>query len=388
MTIDVRLPRTRLQVLPGREGAFARFMGAAFERVTKRLLVRGDAAARVNTSIGVVRLDGVGVEQAVTIDGMEGLRRLPATIRAMDLTGSEFGAILVHSEIDVYSPASVSASLGAVELDLFYCPGKDEEEEEGGGGGGGAREENAGCARIGFVRSEDMRVVRGWNKVKVDGRVIGSQKRREEFSGRHDPLRKFLGLYMSGVHLNLTVRGSESSSDIPSLAPLLSGLSLEQAVPSLPGDLMTDVRYHVFSASSSFVVNNTFPLPVRLIALRGNATFRGYRVGTFRVDLRDTAAAAAEEPVGLDDDDAFGGNWGGYDGDAFVVPARSARVSPHWKTSVPFSGAGYELVREVLATGGSLLLDVSARCYVGVGEWRGWMEGEWKGIRSTVALDT
>jgi len=97
---------------------FGNFINGFVQNPTAGLRIQGTADATVETSIGLIQVNGIKVDETVTLEGLEGLKQV--NLVSFDLKSSTLTQILMNLVVSIDNPSFATLLIPDLTFDIYY----------------------------------------------------------------------------------------------------------------------------------------------------------------------------------------------------------------------------------------------------------------------------
>ena len=118
--VDISFNNVPLNVFDDSHPAFERFIAAATMGKEETIRLLGVADADIDTTVGLVSLNGVAFSVESTIQGLQGLNTKPAVVTSLDVNHGFPDFLLIQTQATLYNPSNVTISTGDVSFDIQF----------------------------------------------------------------------------------------------------------------------------------------------------------------------------------------------------------------------------------------------------------------------------
>ncbi|RKP14473.1 hypothetical protein BJ684DRAFT_15207 [Piptocephalis cylindrospora] len=267
----------QVNVIPGREGHFERFIQDVLFSSSKSFALRGVASATALTGIGEVAVKGIKFGTSATIQGLSGLQDIQFDIgRVTVLGGDPNKGILVETVVSMVNPTVMGVSMGDVRMDAYYDGHK-----------------------IGFCVIPQMTLKPGPNTLTAQV-VYNPETRAGKRAGS-----RMLTAYAAGESVTVGAAGSPDSTSIRSIQPALSAMRITTPVAGMAyAKLMRGARvsfdfstFFTRKVIAAFDAYNPIDVPVTILRMRATMQWQGYNLGKVDEDLTADPMVLAPKAV-------------------------------------------------------------------------------------------
>ncbi|CAG8458295.1 13175_t:CDS:2 [Acaulospora colombiana] len=237
--------------------AFSLFLGGLMIATEKSFSVAGNVTA----SMGKIELPTIPFDVKTSMKGLQGLKSSPVTISNLLVTGGSEKGITLGMKVSLTNPSDVQVSAGDLTFDVLF-----------------------GSQKVGTTTIPNIVLARGKNDYPAT--FI--------FSPIGDPAVKagadLIGNLMTNKPSPLVIQGNAQTTNISSLTPIFSLLSLETTLNGLPAQVIESITVTVDPSVlktkqglASFVVVNPLNVPYSITGIVATASFEGQKIGEVNV---------------------------------------------------------------------------------------------------------
>ncbi|KAI9590839.1 hypothetical protein BDF19DRAFT_175293 [Syncephalis fuscata] len=249
-----------MNVIPSQHAQFSKFVSDLTLGSGKSMTMRGTVSSVASTAIGDVRIDGIKLNQKVTIEGLQGLTTAPVIVSNVQLVGGTPEALEIHMTCTMTNPSDLTL-LVAAELALKIS----------------ADNEDVGKAII-----KTMQLKPGVNNIDA---IFYFSPQTE---AAHQVGRRILEGFISGTDFRAGIAGYDESTSIGSLLKGFSQLRFVSSVPSNHEPLARGGKYvlNLLSVALSsrtqakITLYNPFDTAMVITTLKTPVICKGMTLGT------------------------------------------------------------------------------------------------------------
>ncbi|KAI9321449.1 hypothetical protein BX666DRAFT_2129623 [Dichotomocladium elegans] len=194
------------------------FFHAFVSSLTKEPVVsfglRGSTNAKANTAVGPLELNNIFFNVETSLQGFHNFGG-SSPIRELKILGATSKYVIISTTFELNNPSQITAHLGDVTLDVIM---------------------NEFGSSVGQIIVPGLKVAPGLNIVTGEMHMFGTDLRA---------LGQLLSSYMTGASVPLTVKGSLTSTTIPSLKAALSSVALSATMNGIKEPLLRDIKSYL-----------------------------------------------------------------------------------------------------------------------------------------------
>ncbi|RKP08371.1 hypothetical protein THASP1DRAFT_23623 [Thamnocephalis sphaerospora] len=256
--MSTALTNVPMNVVPGQNAQFSRFLRDVTVSASKAVTMRGTVSVVAGSAIGDIKLDGVKLDQPVTLQGLRGLSTGPVIMSDVRVTGGTSTALIISLTTTLTNPSNLALSTGTVYFQIA-----------------------TGGQVVGRAEMANMQLKPGVN--------TSPSTFYFEPSGNAALLagKAMLNNFVAGVSHPVSISGYSGSTKVASLQQGLSEIRLSSSVPSKGDKMLVGTTYSInmltvlFTKKSKVTVTLYNPLdaPVSLITMKATASTKGQKLG-------------------------------------------------------------------------------------------------------------
>lgn len=250
---------------PGQEQNFDNFMTKvtfSTDVVTVGLIGTADTVAE--TAIGPFSLSGIKFESDMKIKGIGGLNTVPPKIVSVKVTGGDASKIDMAIEVVLTNPSNVRLSMGHTTFLIKYKG-----------------------AVLGTTSMDNLVLNMGTNQLKS----IAAFQPGPEAMGQ---ARELFSNFAMGIDTNIEIAGYEGSTEVASLRPALSRMSIGATLPAVKEKMINAARFMIRLgtivnkiADAGMDLYNPLDTTVTILDVDATMYTKGFELGTVKQDIRD-----------------------------------------------------------------------------------------------------
>ncbi|KAI8149170.1 hypothetical protein BJV82DRAFT_209695 [Fennellomyces sp. T-0311] len=261
-------------------GLFEEFAKLLILQQNVMLDLAGSTNVVANTAVGDIKLDDITFDVGT---GLAGLNDLDGKVNILDLaiTGGTKDYIIASVTVAVNNPSQISIMIGEMIFDVLM---------------------NEFNAKFADALLKNVAIVPGVNRLNVEVHVYSNDQR---------VLGQLISNYMTAAVVPLTIKGTEKSSQVPSLNPGLSVINLQTTLNGINDKLIVDVVVYagigIAEILADAVVTLHNPLRTSFTVLAINAAIkssdkfnREFEVGTVDYALPNPMTVSAGQQAATD----------------------------------------------------------------------------------------
>ncbi|KAI8054111.1 hypothetical protein BDF22DRAFT_743082 [Syncephalis plumigaleata] len=248
-----------MEVISSQHARFSQFVHDLTLGTGKSMTMRGTVSSIAGTAIGDVRIDGIKLDQSVSMQGLQGLATTPLVASDVHVRGGNAEAMEIALTCTMTNPSNIAMDIGDVTFQVF-SQGQD----------------------VGRAVIRNMQLKPGSNSVPSVF-YFSPKTASAKAAGR-----VMLENFMSGVDHQIGISGFEGSTPVASLVQGLSKLRFTTSVPAIHDLMLRGSQYSLnlltvpFTRKSKVRVQIYNPLdaPVTITKMKGTMVSKGATIGT------------------------------------------------------------------------------------------------------------
>lgn len=287
MKVISKLTRAPFNVLPGGQRDFEKFLNRVFHEKKGKVYIRGTSDARIESAFGQLTVRDLKFTGEVETQGLEGMQNPSPQLTSMTILQGFPDALLVKTDLIIYSPSNVDINLGELNMILLY-----------------------NGHLIGNTTIPELALAPGVsNELTVSAWLFGNNKHVIDFIGEYISNGKtilatvtrnletktlYLYSFRLGINMNsnvtLTISGQHPNA---SKSELLNGffqhLSFDvQAPPFKEKALLADCQMNILSSTVIMSLRNPFQdISMSIQKINATASYEIYEIGKVIADFED-----------------------------------------------------------------------------------------------------
>ncbi|KAI8872894.1 hypothetical protein GQ42DRAFT_118751 [Ramicandelaber brevisporus] len=282
----------QLGVASGKERMFESFISDIALGESKSVTFRGVANAIAKTPIAVLPIKGIKFDVETKFIGLQGLKAAPVNVLELDVIGGTTQYILISLKVSLLNPSNIAMEIeGDVKFGLSY--------------------DNT---RIGHTIINNMALQPGNNT------VTASAYFQPDSSASRSKGIEFMRQFVNGNDVVGTLFGLSDTTEIASLNPALSKISVSSTIPGLKVQLaksaMLKVRDSTLKdniAFADFTIHNPFSAKLSILTVKADVIYKDVKMGSIDQNLRGNPIVANGRSDGVGKDLPLTMNLNPYD---------------------------------------------------------------------------
>ncbi|KAI9590838.1 hypothetical protein BDF19DRAFT_175275 [Syncephalis fuscata] len=248
-----------MNVIPSQHAQFSKFVSDLTLGSGKSMTMRGTVSSVASTAIGDVRIDGIKLDQSVSMQGLQGLATAPLVSSDVQVRGGTADAMEIALTCTMTNPSNIAMAIGDVTFQVF-SEGQD----------------------VGRALIRNMKLKPGSNSVPSVF-YFSPKTPAAQAAGK-----KMLENFMSGVDHQIGIAGFQGSTPVASLLQGLSQLKFTTSVPAVHDKMLRGSQYTLNLLTVPFTrktkarvqIYNPLDAPVTVTRMKGTMVTKGTTIGT------------------------------------------------------------------------------------------------------------
>ncbi|KAI8054134.1 hypothetical protein BDF22DRAFT_457578 [Syncephalis plumigaleata] len=269
-----------MEVISSQHARFSQFVHDLTLGTGKSMTMRGTVSSIAGTAIGDVRIDGIKLDQRISIQGLQGLKTAPVVASNVRLVGGTPQALEIRMDSTMTNPSDLSMSIGDLTLEI-YSSGE----------------------KLGNAIIRDVHLKPGVNTLDTAFYFA------PETAAARQVGKQALENFTKGTDFDISIAGFSGSTSIASLSQGFSELRFVASVPAIHDKLVHGGKY---------------TLNLLSVALSQRTQARVELYNPFDTSLVITSMKASVITNGL----TLGTVDTNFNGQGVTLPAKSTTLSP------------------------------------------------------------
>jgi LEA14-like dessication related protein len=253
-----------MQVLSNQHAHFNQFTRDVIMTSGKSMTMRGTVSAVAKTAIGDVLIEGIKLDQRISIQGLQGLNTAPVVISNVRLVGGTPEALEIRMDSSIINPSDLSMSTGDLTVEI-YSSGE----------------------KLGTAVIRDLHLKPGINTVDTTFYFA------PETAAARQVGKQALESFTSGTDFDINIAGFSGSTSVTSLSQGFSELRFTAGIPAIHDKLVRDGKYTLnllsvaLSQSTQARVNlyNPFDTALVITSMKASVVTNGVTLGTVETNF-------------------------------------------------------------------------------------------------------